>query len=236
MINWYSRQILLSYSEHAHLGWRAGQASVLEHEYTWLPISLSELAKASAYLPIVIMRYQQRWLMVVLLGGSSLSNKKITNVKSLAHVFLPHCIKVYPFSLMPTDDTNSSFQLGIDQKCLVALDGQDALPLFSRNRQFSPAVAERFHLLHRLKIDSEIVDSACELLSRKGLLVLISDAEKVIVKIKERSAPLYRVDIDALARLSRDDFADLQMHHALELGVNQHSSLFHTDKLRSFAN
>ena len=44
------------------------------------------------------------------------------------------------------------------------------------------------------------------------------------------SVPLYRIDIDAIGRLSREDFADLQMHHAMELGIYQYSSLFHVSK------
>lgn len=90
--------------------------------------------------------------------------------------------------------------------------------------------------LHRLKVDSEIVHSACELLARKGLLMLISETGKIINNIQEREVPLYRVNMDAIGRLPRDDFADLQMHHALELGIYQHSSLFHNDELLSINN
>lgn len=146
-------------------------------------------------------------------------------------MFVPHCVQVYPFSLMPSKDTKSGFQLGIDRQCIVPLHEKTALPIFAQNRQFSSAVTNRFHLLHRLQIDSEIVHSACELLARKGLLILISESEKMMVEIKEPTMPLYRVDIDAISRLPRDDFADLQMHHALELGIYQYSSLFHNHKL-----
>ncbi|BBI49714.1 hypothetical protein HORIV_21350 [Vreelandella olivaria] len=51
-----------------------------------------------------------------------------------------------------------------------------------------------------------------------------------------REMPLYRVDITAIGRLSREDFADLQMHHAMELAAYQHSSLFHTECLNQGAN
>lgn len=83
MINWYSRQVLLSYTEHAELGWRCNKSEVLERKYTWIPISLSEMAEASAHFPIVIMRYQKRWLMVVVPGVISLPNIKIKNSNSL---------------------------------------------------------------------------------------------------------------------------------------------------------
>lgn len=236
MLNWYSHQVLLNYAEHAHLGWYSDQSSALAHEYAWLPISLSEMAQASIHLPIVIMRYQQCCLIAVLLVDSSLPNANVRNIASLKHLFLPRCVQAYPFSLMPSDDSKSGLQLAIDHQCLVPLKEKGALPLFSENRQFSPAVTDRFHLLHRLKIDSEIVNSACELLSRKGLLVLIADSEKMSVTTKGSVVPLYRVDIDAIGRLSREDFADLQMHHAMELGVYQYSSLFHTAKSHQYAN
>jgi hypothetical protein len=61
-------------------------------------------------------------------------------------------------------------------------------------------------------------------LAQKGVLVLISDTEKLLTRIKDHSVPLYRIDIDAIGRLSREDFADLQMHHAMELGIYQYSS------------
>ncbi len=67
-------------------------------------------------------------------------------------------------------------------------------------------------------------------LAQKGVLVLISDTEKLLTRIKDHSVPLYRIDIDAIGRLSREDFADLQMHHAMELGIYQYSSLFHVSK------
>ena len=86
---------------------------------------------------------------------------------------------------------------------LANMQEKGSLPLFGDNRQFSTAVTDRFHLLHRMKIDAEIVHSACELLAQKGVLVLISDAEKLLARIKDHSVPLYRIDIDAIGRLSR---------------------------------
>lgn len=235
MLNWYSRQVPLNYSEHAHMGWRVTSASSNEHAYNWFPISLSEMAQATAHLPVVIMRYQQCWLTVVLLGSSSLAGANIRKIDSFKHVFTPLCAQVYPFSLMPAGDGSGKFQLGIDQQCIVPLKDEGALPLFNCQRHFAAEVTECFHLLHRLKIDSEIVHSACELLAKKGLLALISESEEMLVEIKELSMPLYRVDIDAIGRLPREDFADLQMHHALELGIYQHSSLFQTAKLHHYA-
>jgi len=70
MINEYLSHIPLSYAEHAHLGWRLSQQQVLRSRYTWLPISLSELARTSAYFPVVIIQQGQRWSMVVLLDDS----------------------------------------------------------------------------------------------------------------------------------------------------------------------
>tara|TARA_R110002051_G_scaffold106659_1_gene179693 strand:+ start:382 stop:1083 length:702 start_codon:yes stop_codon:yes gene_type:complete len=230
MPNWYSHQVLLNYAEHAGLGWQGDQTEVLKHDYTWLPVSLREMAQASAHFPIVIKRFEQRWLIVVLTSDISLLNSNNKNIESRKGVFVPYCVQVYPFSLMPVETSDSGFQLGIDQRCIVPLQEKGALPLFSQNRHYSETVMDRFHLLYRLKIDSEIVHSACELLARKGLLMLISEAEKIMGDIKEREVSVYRVDIDAIGRLSREDFADLQMHHAMELAIYQHSSLFHTEQ------
>lgn len=66
--------------------------------------------------------------------------------------------------------------------------------------------------------------------------MLISKAERMIGNIVKQDMPLYRVDIDAISRLSREDFADLQMHHAMELAAYQHSSLFHMEGLHCDAN
>lgn len=230
---WYSHQVLLNYAEHAGLGWSGEKTEVLKHDCTWLPVSLSEMAQAAAHLPIVIMRFQQRWLIAVVNSDISLSNTKVRKNEPLRHVFLPQSAQVYPFSLMPLEASKSGFQLGIDERCIVPLKEKGALPLFSPNRCYSETVTDRFHLLHRLKIDSEIVHSACELLARKGLLAIISEAEKIVGEIKQREVPLYRVDINAIDRLSREDFADLQMHHALEVAIYQHSSLFHTERYAS---
>jgi len=236
MLNWYSHQVPLNYAEHANLGWNGDKTEALKHDCTWLPVSLSEMAQASAYLPIVIMRCEQRWLIVVVTNDIFLSSIRGRKTEPLKHVFVPQSAQVYPFSLMLLEASKSGFQLGIDKRCIVPLEDTGALPLFSANRGYSEAVMDRFHLLHRLKIDSEIAHSACELLARKGLLMLISEAEKIIDNIKEREVPLYRVDMDAIARLSREDFADLQMHHAMELAAYQHSSLFHAECLNYDAN
>lgn len=228
MPNWYSHIVLLDYAEHANLGWNGDKTEALQHDCKWLPVSLSEMAQASAHLPIVIMRYEQRWLIVVPTSHIPLSNRKI---ESLKRMFVPKSVQAYPFSLMLVEASTSGFQLGIDERCIVPLKEKGALPLFSLSRHYSKAVMDRFHLLHRLKIDSEIVHSACELLAEKGLLLIIFQTEKILDNIQEREVPLYRVDMDAIGRLSRDDFADLQMHHALELGIYQHSSLFHYSEL-----
>lgn len=236
MPNWYPHQVLLDYTEHADLGWSCDKTAALEHEHTWLPVSLSEMAQASTHLPIVIMRYEQRWLIVVVTSDKSLSHTKVRKIESMKRVFVPHCVQVYPFSLMLFEDSKSGFQLGIDPRFIVPIKEKGALPLFSPNRHYSETVMDRFYLLHRLKIDSEIVHSACELLAQKGLLLLISEAEKIMGDIKEREVPLYRVDIEAIGRLSREDFADLQMHHAMELAAYQHSSMFHMERSRFGAN
>jgi len=118
-------------------------------------------------------------------------------------------------------------QLGIVRTGLVAKVGQGALPLFGEHRQLSSAVMARFHLLQRMQIDAEIVDSACALLANKGLLLSMSHDESLFPGIGGYAIPLYRIDVTAITRLARHDFADLQMHHALELGLYQHSSLFH---------
>ncbi|MDN3559159.1 SapC family protein [Vreelandella neptunia] len=236
MPTWYSHLVLLDYAEHANLGWNGDKAEALKHDCTWLPVSLSEMAQASAHLPIVIMRCEQRWLIVVVTNDIFLSSIRGRNTEPLKHVFVPQSAQVYPFSLMLLEASKSGFQLGIDKRCIVPLEDTEALPLFSANRGYSEAVMDRFHLLHRLKIDSEIVHSACELLAKKGVLILISETEKIMGNNKERDRPIYRVDIDAIARLSREDFADLQMHHAMELAAYQHSSLFHAGCLNQDAN
>lgn len=234
MINEYLSHIPLSYAEHAHLGWRFSQQQVLRSRYTWLPISLSELARTSAYLPVVIMQQGQHWSMVVLLDDSLELQANLHSAEEVKDQFQPMCLQAYPFSLMPYSAHKSGMQLCIAEAALADLQEKGALPLFGENRQFSTAVTDRFHLLHRMKIDAEIVHSACELLAKKGVLVLISDAEKLLTRIKDHSVPLYRIDIDAIGRLSREDFADLQMHHAMVLGIYQYSSLFHVSKFHRY--
>ncbi|WP_404342556.1 SapC family protein [Vreelandella venusta] len=234
MINEYLSHIPLSYAEHAHLGWRFSHDTLLNSKYKWLPVSFSELARTSAYFPVVVIKQRQRWSMAVLLNNSLSLEQNLHSAEEIKDRLMPMCLQVYPFSLMPASENRYGVQLCIAGAALATLKELGTLPLFGVNRQFSTAVMDRYHLLHRIRIDAEIVGSACDLLARKGVLTLISEAEKQLARIKDNSTPLYRVDVDAIARLSRDDFADLQMHHAMELGIYQYSSLFHVSKFHRF--
>ncbi|WP_404375176.1 SapC family protein [Vreelandella aquamarina] len=235
MLNEYLSHIPLSYAEHAHLGWRFSLEQVLKRRYKWLPISLSELARTSAYFPVVIVQQRQRWSMAVLLDESLELQANLQGSEAAKERFLPMCLQAYPFSLQPSADNKSGAQLCVAESALATLKERGTLPLFGENRQFSASVIDRYHLLYRIKIDAEIAHSACELLARKGVLILISDVERQLTRIKDHSVPLYRINIDAIGRLSREDFADLQMHHAMELGIYQYSSLFHVNMFHHYS-
>lgn len=227
MLHWYSRLVPLSYADHAQYGWRVPYEYPDLEQCTWLPVTLSEMAKASTYFPIVILHYEKKWFLAALVSVLY-DSKEYSSIAQLP--FAPSVMLSYPFSVF-SKRKYSEKRLCIDKKCLGHLGDKGVRPIFDQRRQLVPDISERFNILCRQEIDGAILHSACELLAQKGLLTLVSGDERMRVRVDGRIAPSYRVDIERVSRLSRSDFADLQMHHALIMGAYQNSSLFHFDTL-----
>lgn len=211
--------VALSPSLHRRHRWRRSSGFGFARAAMTVPVVLGELKRATLSLPLGFLRENDVLFPVALLGLREGENLFVDADGTWRGRYIPAQLRAHPFRLVAREGS-AHRMLCIEADALVEPDENGGEPLFDREGNPVPFVAQTLDFLERLEQDRERTLIASQALA-DAQVIRDWPIEVETAAGRLRLVGLHRVDADALAALPDEAFLALRDSGALKLAFCQ---------------
>lgn len=135
------------------------------------PITVNEAPKALVDMPIGLLKSDNQFKMVVLLGLHQSSNLYVHSTGRWLGRYIPTFLRSYPFYLLPREDDPELLMFCFNEDSGLLSENADDLPFFDKDRELDPMLKRILDLLQAAEQDLFHTANALNMLEKHNLLV-----------------------------------------------------------------
>jgi hypothetical protein len=161
--------VAVSREKHVDKGWKRFSSYAFAAKFSTIPLVGAELAKAAMAMPIALLRQDDRFAFMAVVGLEPERNLFITDEGQWIGGYVPAALRGYPFALAKTTDEQRV--LCIDEASGLMVDQDKAEErFFEDGGEIAPSVAAIVDFLDQVERNRSVTENACATLSDLGLI------------------------------------------------------------------
>lgn len=198
------------------------------------PLTLEEIPRAMAGMPLAFIRENDDYLIVAVLGLQESSNFFVNSEGRWRGNYIPALYRGFPFILAENEASPGQFVLCFNQSSDLLADDDSAEPFFNDDGELSETVEQIKEFLAKVHNGRVTLKAMCKILAEHDLI----EPWELTIPLEgenKRLEGLFRISETALNELSDDDFAKIRHSGLLPVIYSQLLSMQGISELIRFA-